>query len=175
MKEEVILVNELDQPIGVMEKLSAHEEGRLHRAISVFIFNTKGEMLLQKRAFVKYHCGGLWTNAACSHPRVGETVLEAANRRLMEEMGLQCNLKQAFSFMYKAELSNQLIEHEYDYVFIGICDELPVINHLEVDSYAYFEIEALKTSLLLHPEKYTPWFKIAIQEVLQNQPKFAKS
>src|SRR5215468_430433 len=115
--EQVILVNELDEEIGTMEKLSAHEQGVLHRAISVFIFNEKGEMLLQQRASRKYHSGGLWTNACCSHPHPGEATHAAALRRLKEEMGFETSLKKAFDFVYKTSFDNGLTEHEFDHVF----------------------------------------------------------
>jgi isopentenyl-diphosphate delta-isomerase len=166
--DNVILVNELDEPIGLMEKQLAHEKGSLHRAVSVFIFNTKGEMLLQRRASSKYHSAGLWTNAACSHPRINETSLDAAIRRLEEEMGIVCNLNYEFSFTYKALLSNNLIEHEFDYVFTGISDSVPIINKDEVDEFRYISVDALKVELASYPNLFTEWFKIVIQNILTN-------
>ena len=124
-REEVILVNEADEQIGVMEKMEAHEKGLLHRAFSVFIFNDKGEMLLQQRALNKYHSGGLWTNACCSHPRPGEDTLQAAKRRLMEEMGIETSLTLKNSFTYKTAFENGLTEHEFDHIFIGTFNQEP--------------------------------------------------
>src|ERR1035437_4931257 len=123
MKDQVILVDDFDIEIGTMPKLEAHQKGVLHRAFSVFIFNSKGEMLLQQRAFEKYHSGGLWSNACCSHPILGENVHASANRRLMEEMGIQCNIQHEFSFIYNVQLENNLSEHEFDNVFAGVCDD----------------------------------------------------
>lgn len=163
--EQVILVDEQDQPIGLMEKQAAHVEPHLHRAFSVFIFNSKGELLLQQRALSKYHSPGLWTNTCCSHPRDGETVLQAASRRLMEEMGLQCELREVYTFIYKAPVGEGLTEHEFDHVFIGQSDNIPKINREEVESWKYMRIDALKTDLRLHPECYTEWFKITFEEM----------
>ena len=126
--EIVILVDKTDNPIGEMEKQEAHIKGVLHRAFSIFIFNSKGEVLLQQRAFHKYHSGGLWTNTCCSHPRNGETTIQAANRRLKEEMGMSCALTEEFTFIYKAKLDNDLYEHELDHVLFGTTDLLPQIN-----------------------------------------------
>jgi isopentenyl-diphosphate delta-isomerase len=144
-----------------MEKMQAHAKGLLHRAFSVFIFNSKGEMLIQQRADKKYHSGGLWTNACCSHPMPGETIESAAHRRLKEEMGFDTPLHKVFSFSYKASFSNGLIENEYDHVFSGVYDGTvnPVEN--EVKDYCYMPVSAIKDSLATHPAKYTEWFKIA--------------
>ena len=120
MLEEVVLVNEKDEAIGTMEKMAAHEKALLHRAFSVFVFNKNGDLLMQQRAHSKYHSGGLWTNTCCSHPRPGEHVADAANRRLQEEMGFTTSLNKAFDFTYKAAFDNGLTEHEFDHVFIGI-------------------------------------------------------
>jgi len=158
--EQVILVDEQDNETGVMEKQQAHIEGRLHRAVSVFIFNSKGDMLLQQRAHNKYHSADLWTNTCCSHPRPGETVDEAALRRLYEEMGITCELKKIFSFIYKAQLDNGLAEHEFDHVFIGNTDALPIPDSMEVASWKYISIANLKSDINTHPENYTEWFKI---------------
>lgn len=165
MKEEVILVNEADEQIGVMEKMEAHEKGLLHRAFSVFIFNTKGEMLLQQRALNKYHSGGLWTNACCSHPRPGEDTLQAAQRRLMEEMGIKTPLTFKTSFTYKTAFENGLTEHEFDHVFIGTFNEEPHINNNEVNSYCWKSVESTKNSVKQMPHIYTSWFKIALEKV----------
>lgn len=164
--EFVILVDEHDQKIGLMEKMEAHQKGLLHRAFSVFIFNDKGQFLLQQRAFSKYHSGGLWTNTCCSHPRDGETILEAATRRLQEEMGFTTSLNEQFSFIYFKELDNDLIEHELDHVVFGKYNEIPKINLDEVNDYKYIDKEDLINDLKTHPNNYTEWFKICFEEVL---------
>lgn len=161
---QVILVDEQNKEIGIMEKMQAHVEGRLHRAISIFIFNTKNELLLQQRAYGKYHSAGLWSNTCCSHPMPGETVADAATRRLNEEMGMHCRLQESFAFVYKAVLDNNLTEFEYDHVFTGITDEEPIPNPDEVASWKYETIENLRQDIQLHPEKYTEWFKICLKE-----------
>lgn len=163
--EEVILVDENDTPRGRMEKLEAHQKAELHRAFSVFIFTTDGELLLQKRAAHKYHSAGLWTNTCCSHPRPDETTLEAANRRLKEEVGISAPLVHKTSFVYKAEFDNGLTEHEYDHVFVGVSDADPEINEEEVEDLRYATIDKLKKEVQLYPERFTAWFKIAIEEL----------
>lgn len=165
--EKVILVNEADEPVGMMEKMEAHEKGVLHRAFSVFLFNAAGEMLLHQRAHSKYHSGGLWTNACCSHPRPGESVLEAAHRRLMEEMGMAADLSEAFSFLYRAELDHGMIEHELDHVVLGEAVATPEPNPEEVEAYRFVELEALRDEVAAHPERFTEWFKICLPEVLK--------
>lgn len=167
MEEQVILVDVNDSPIGQMGKLEAHQKGELHRAFSIFIFNTKGELLLQQRALDKYHSGGLWTNTCCSHPRPGEDNLAAANRRLMEEMGMKADLTGVFNFTYRAEFESGLIEHEYDHVFFGKSDLLPIINKEEVERYKYMNLNTLKQELLIHPNQYTPWLKICLDKVME--------
>ncbi|MCW3075691.1 MAG: isopentenyl-diphosphate delta-isomerase [Bacteroidetes bacterium] len=158
--EKVILVDSNDRPIGVCEKLTAHETGQLHRAISVFIFNSKNQMLLQRRALTKYHSGGLWTNACCSHPKPGELTENAASRRLQEEMGINAvPLQFAFSFIYKAKLDKGLIEHELDHVFTGKSDLVPKPDPTEVSGFKYISMAELAADLEEHPEKYTYWFK----------------
>ena len=166
MSEMVVLVDEQDNETGVMPKLEAHEVGLLHRAFSVFVFNNKGELLLQQRALDKYHSAGLWTNTCCSHPRPGENVLDAAHRRLIEEMGFDCELKEVFSFVYKASMENDLTEHEYDHVFTGIYDSVPVINELEVAAWKFVSKAALLSDIELFSGNYTEWFKICIKERL---------
>lgn len=163
--EKVILVNEQDEPIGEMEKMEAHEKGLLHRAFSVFIFNEKNELLLQKRASSKYHSGGLWSNSCCSHPRKGETVVEAGTRRLIEEMGFSVPLEAVFSFIYKAELDNSLTEHELDHVLIGRYNDGPIINLDEVEDWKYIDLDSLSDDMKNHPEIYTEWFKIIFDRV----------
>lgn len=167
MNELVILVDKEDKPIGEMEKMEAHRKGALHRAFSIFIFNSRGELLLQRRALDKYHSGGLWTNTCCSHPRPNEKTINAAQRRLMEEMGMTCDLSYQFHFLYKAEFENGLIEHELDHVFFGTSDVTPQLNLDEVESYEYKSLSDIKNDLALKPEKYTPWFKICFDEVLK--------
>jgi isopentenyl-diphosphate Delta-isomerase len=167
--EQVILVDEKDNAIGLMEKMEAHEKGVLHRAFSVFIFNNKHQMLLQQRAIGKYHSGGLWTNACCSHPRSGETTEEAAHRRLQEEMGFDCELKKAFHFIYKKELDNNLTEHELDHVFIGTFNGTPSINSDEVESYKFVALPELIQDVQENENNYTEWFKICLEQVVKHQ------
>ena len=167
--EEVILVNEEDQPIGQMEKMEAHQKGLLHRAFSVLIFNSSEQVLLQKRASSKYHSGGLWTNTCCSHPRPGETVLDAANRRLMEEMGMTADLTERFHFIYKTDLDNDLVEHELDHVLVGQSDDLPKLNSDEAEDFKYIDLETLKEALKSSPENYTVWFKIIMEAYFDHE------
>ncbi|RTL57179.1 MAG: isopentenyl-diphosphate Delta-isomerase [Sphingobacteriales bacterium] len=164
---EVILVNELDEPVGTMEKMAAHEKAVLHRAFSVFIFNSKGEMLLQQRALKKYHSGGLWTNACCSHPLPGEETIAAAKRRLYEELGFSTDLKKAFHFTYKAPFNNGLTEYEYDHVFTGRYEGTIYPDKEEVSDYCYITLDAIEQSLQSHPQKYTAWFHIAFPQLKQ--------
>ncbi|MFM2226857.1 MAG: isopentenyl-diphosphate Delta-isomerase [Bacteroidota bacterium] len=163
--EFVVLVDEQDNAIGTMEKQQAHVEGVLHRAFSIFIFNSEKKLLLQKRASSKYHCGGLWTNTCCSHPRENETVLDAANRRLEEEMGMSCNLQSIFSFVYKAEFENGLTEHEFDHVFFGESNSTPTLNLEEVEDFRYVGMEELQIEINENPAHFTPWFLIALDRV----------
>lgn len=167
MTEQVILVDNKDLPIGKMDKMEAHEKGLLHRAFSVFIFNSKNELLLQQRAQSKYHSGGLWTNTCCSHPRWDEENLDAAKRRLREEMGLNCDLFYGFNFTYKADFSDGLIEHELDHVFFGSTDALPNINLEEVESYKYMNLDDLKKDINEQPNLYTPWLKICLEMIIE--------
>ena len=162
---EVVLVNEIDEPIGTMEKMAAHRKAFLHRAFSVFIFNNRSDMLLQKRAADKYHSGGLWTNACCSHPLPGEDIRTAANRRLEEEMGFTTDLDKAFEFTYKSEFENGLTEFEFDHVFIGEYNDLIKPNKEEVSDYCFKSFEDIRASLLLTGNKYTAWFHIAFPMV----------
>jgi isopentenyl-diphosphate delta-isomerase len=162
---DVILVDENDVPVGTMEKMEVHEKALLHRAFSVFIFNSKGEMLLQKRADKKYHSATLWTNACCSHPAPGQDTLQAASKRLHEEMGFTTSLEKAFDFIYKAPFDNGLTEHEFDHVFIGTYDDKIIPNKDEVSDYCYQSMEQIKNSLQSHPQKFTAWFKIAFPKL----------
>ena len=163
--DRVILVDEQDVEIGSMEKMEAHIQGRLHRAFSVFIFNQKGEMLLQQRALRKYHSGGLWTNACCSHPKPNEETIDAAHRRLQEEMGFDTPLVKAFDFTYKANFNNGLTEHEFDHVFVGFYDGKITSNFDEVESYAYRSMEKIESSFTQYADFYTEWFLIAFPKV----------
>jgi isopentenyl-diphosphate delta-isomerase len=163
--EEVILVNEQDQQIGIMEKMAAHIVPRLHRAFSIFIFNSKGELLLQQRALTKYHSPGLWTNTCCSHPKNGETLEQATARRLMEEMGMRCEMHEVFTFIYKAPVGLGLTEHEFDHVWFGHCDDTPVINTEEVAAFKYMSLDDIAEDLQARPELYTEWFKISFEAV----------
>jgi len=163
--QEVILVNGQDEQTGVMEKMEAHQKGLLHRAFSIFIFNNRGEMLLQQRASSKYHSPDLWTNACCSHPHPGETTELAAFRRLREELGFETKLFEIFSFTYRAVFENGLTEHEFDHVFTGVYNQDPVIDPKEVEGFKWVSPEAIKTHMAKHPEVYTSWFCIAMQNI----------
>ena len=160
MKEEVILVDTSDNPIGTMPKMEAHEKAALHRAFSVFIINKKGQLMLQQRAFHKYHSPGLWTNTCCSHQRLRETNLEAGARRLKEEMGFETPLEELFSFIYKAPFDNGLTEHELDHILLGYYDAVPEINEEEVASWKWMDLEQVAEEKKTKPENYTVWFKI---------------
>ena len=164
-KEYVVLVDENDNDIGVMEKLQAHQEGKLHRAFSIFIFNDKNELLLQQRALSKYHSAGLWTNTCCSHPRPNETIKDAANRRLFEEMGMSCDLKIKTNFIYKSQFDNGLIEHELDYVLIGYSNQIPSIHINEVEHYKWQTIDDIKKDIALNPNLFSFWFKLALEKL----------
>lgn len=168
MKDYVVLVDHQDQEIGKVQKMEAHEAGLLHRAFSVFVFNSKGEILLQKRNSKKYHSGGLWSNTCCSHPRPGEPVLRAAKRRLKEEMGMKTKLFSAFSFIYKASLDNNLIEHELDHVYYGFSNTIPQFNTDEVEAVKYLSPEALQLEIKHAPERYTEWLKICLDHLLSH-------
>ena len=157
--EKVILVDKNDNELGTMEKLEAHRKSVLHRAISVFIVNSKGEWLLQKRTSSKYHSGGLWTNSCCSHPYPGEKNIQAANRRLMEEMGLSAELREIFHFVYREKLDNGYSEHELDHVFMGISDDKPDANISEVENWKFISFAELENDINCNPEKYTVWFR----------------
>ena len=161
MLEQVVLVNEKDEAVGAMEKMEAHEHALLHRAFSVFVFNKNGDVLMQQRAFSKYHSGGLWTNTCCSHPRPGEEILAAATRRLQEEMGFTTTLIKAFDFTYKADFENGLTEHEFDHVFTGQYDGPVDFNTEEVAAYAFMPAHALEQQIQETPERFTAWFHIA--------------
>ena len=161
MKEEqVILVNEKDEQIGLMPKMEAHEKAVLHRAFSVFIFNSNNQLMLQQRAASKYHSPLLWANTCCSHQRNGESNLEAGKRRLQEEMGFVCELEEKISFIYKAPFDNGLTEHELDHIMVGFYNQNPVINKEEVEAYKWMDVEDIKNDIISNPKIYTEWFKI---------------
>ena len=164
MSDRVILVDENDNSIGTMEKMEAHRKGVLHRAFSILIFNSKGEMLIQKRATSKYHSGGLWTNACCSHPLPGESLQEATRRRLRFEMGIEVDTDFAYKFIYRTALDQDLVEHELDYVFTGIYDGAPSVNPDEVEDWKYIPLDDLRRDIRQHPERYTFWFKTIIND-----------
>ena len=156
--EKVILVDKKDEKVGIEEKIKAHQEGKLHRSFSIFIFNSKGELLIQQRAKSKYHSPLLWSNTCCSHPRPNEKLIEAAKRRLKEEMGVETDLKEIFSFIYRAK-SREWIEHEFDHVFLGKFDGNPKPNKKEVEDFKWINLPDLKKDIKEHPRKYTFWFK----------------
>lgn len=165
--ELVVLVNEADQQIGLLEKLEAHQKGLLHRAFSVFLFNKKGEMLLQKRANTKYHSPNLWTNAVCSHPRNGESYKNGALRRLNEELGISTEIEEKFHFIYKADVGQNLWEHELDYVFVGIYEGIFNLNPNEVSETRYISLVDLQKEILSNPDNFTEWFKIILNKYLE--------
>jgi len=166
-RNKVILVDENDMVIGEMDKMEAHIKGELHRAFSVFIFNEKNEMLLQQRSNQKYHGGGLWSNACCSHPQWGEDVKESALERLAFEMGLHCEIENRFSFLYKASVENNLIEHEYDHVFTGITSQEPKPNADEVQDFKWISVPELQKDIRANPGRYTFWFKKALPILME--------
>lgn len=163
-EEEVILVNQENEQIGTMPKMEAHQKALLHRAFSVFILNSAGEIMLQQRAAAKYHSPLLWTNTCCSHQRVGETNIEAGKRRLQEEMGFVAELKELFSFIYKAPFDNGLTEHEYDHVMLGSFNAEPIINPDEVERWKWMSPELVKQDISNNPGLYTVWFKIIFEK-----------
>ena len=162
---EIILVNENDEQLGVMEKMEVHQKGLLHRAFSVFIFDSKGKMLLQQRSSQKYHGAHLWTNACCSHPFPNEKIEEAAQRRLKEELGFTTSLQKIFSFTYQATVENNLIEHEYDHVFTGEYEGEIIVNKNEVEDYSYQDLQEIKWAIENQPAKFTTWFIIAFHKI----------
>jgi len=167
MEERVILVDESDREIGLEEKLEAHRQGKLHRAFSIFVFNPEGQILLQKRSTKKYHSDGLWTNTCCSHPRPGEPMEQEVRRKLLQEMGFECDLQRIFSFTYKVEFKNNLIENEIDHVFIGRYDGSPKPNPDEVDDWKWMDLEILINDVKTNPGIYSYWLKICIDQVLE--------
>ena len=165
LNDHVILVDANDEAQGTMEKIEAHQKGELHRAFSIFVINSKNELLLQKRSPQKYHSGGKWTNACCSHPRENETLEEAAHRRLQEEMGFDCDIDFLFSFIYKSELDNAFIEHELDHVFIGKYDGKPTLNSDEASDWKFESLANIEKSIAKKPDSFSVWFKMALPRV----------
>lgn len=163
--EQVILVDDHDNELGWMEKIEAHRKSLLHRAISVFIVTAEGKWLMQRRAINKYHSGGLWTNTCCTHPQPGETSIQAAKRRLQEEMGIKTDLKEIFQFKYKDMLDNELTEHELDHVFLGISNKKPTINTTEVAEWKYISYNKLIAEISRYPESFTIWFRKIVERV----------
>ena len=163
-EDQVILVDSNDQVLGTANKMKAHQEGLLHRAVSVVVVDDKGRMLLQQRAFEKYHSGGLWTNAACSHPYPGEETLTAAKRRLWEEMGIGAGeWRFLFPLLYKSKLDSDLIEHEYDHVFLCTTNVSPLINPEEVSACVWRDQGQLRHEIKTHPDRFTVWFRLIIE------------
>lgn len=163
--ERVILVDRKDKQIGTEEKMKAHLEAKLHRAFSIYIFNSKGELLIQQRALGKYHCPGIWANTCCSHPRPGENMEEATHRRLIEEMGFDAELKETMKFIYTIKFDNGLTENEFLHVLTGKADVLPKINPEEVNGWKWIHIPELKKDIKENPEKYAYWFKMTIEKM----------
>ena len=161
--EQLILVDAQDREVGFKDKLEAHVEGALHRAVSVFVFDAERRLLLQKRARTKYHSGGLWSNTACGHPRPGEPTLTAARRRLREEMGFDCELREAFEFLYRAELDGELVEHEYDHVFVGTHEGAPAPDPSEVEDWRWVTLDELRRDLRAAPRRYSYWLKTVFE------------
>ncbi|MDD5040661.1 MAG: isopentenyl-diphosphate Delta-isomerase [Patescibacteria group bacterium] len=168
-KQYVVLVNPRNRKTGVAEKIKAHRDGSLHRAFSIFIFNSRGELLIQQRKKTKYHSGGLWSNTVCSHPRPGETYARAVHRRLREEMGFDCPMRRAFCFIYRAPFQNGLIENEYDCVYVGRFDGIPHDNPAEIMNWKWVTIPALRRDIRKRPWKYSVWLKIALPRVKQSR------
>ncbi|PZU93186.1 MAG: isopentenyl-diphosphate Delta-isomerase [Pseudanabaena sp.] len=173
LEEQVILVDTSDRQIGVAEKLQAHQLGQLHRAFSIFILNSQGQLLLQKRAKHKYHSGGLWTNTCCSHPRPEETLLDAAHRRLQEEMGMTCELRELFSFVYFAKLDHGLTEHEFDHVFVGFSDRPPILNPEEAEDWQWIALQKLQDDISNNPDAYTYWLRDCCDRFVEQMANFS--
>jgi isopentenyl-diphosphate delta-isomerase len=168
VKEEVILVNESDEVVGVAEKLATHACAALHRAFSIFVFSSAGELLLQKRTTTKYHSKGLWSNTCCGHPRPGESTEAASQRRLYEEMGFECEVRKVFSFTYYVELENGFFEHEYDHVFIGQFDGSPKPSPDEVEDWKWMDLATLRIDMQESPEDFTYWFKLSFDTLCKH-------
>ncbi len=171
---EVILVDHLDRPTGRMEKLEVHEKGLLHRAVTVYVFNSQHQLLLQQRASDKYHCGGLWSNTCCGHPYPLESTQDAAERRLFEEMGLRLSLTPMFELSYNLPLSNGLTEHEYGHVYFAISDDLPQINPHEADDWRYASVDEIHAQMAANPQAFTPWFLLTFARIPRELQRFTR-
>ncbi|TAK47224.1 MAG: isopentenyl-diphosphate Delta-isomerase [Xanthobacteraceae bacterium] len=169
MEDHVILVDQTDNEMGIAEKMAAHRTGQLHRAISIFVFDSAGRLLLQKRASAKYHSGGLWSNTCCSHPRRNERSADAARRRLQEEMGIDCEVLKVFDFIYRAEFSNGLIEHEYDHVFFGHYDGDPRPNPKEAEDWKWADLTELSADVKKHLGSYSFWLAKCLDRVIAHK------
>lgn len=167
-EEQLVLVDTSDNVIGTAGKMLAHQQGLLHRAVSVFIVNNDGKMLLQKRATTKYHCAGLWSNACCTHPRVGETYAQCATRRVEEELGFKATLYSAFSFIYKEDMENGLIEHELDFVFVGRYNGTINLNLDEAEECTFASLEDIAKRIEEHPREFTIWFRAIFNRVSEH-------
>jgi isopentenyl-diphosphate Delta-isomerase len=165
-REMLVLVDENDREVGTAEKLAVHVNGALHRAFSIYLFNSQGQLLLTRRAAGKYHSGGLWTNTCCSHPRPGEQVDLAARRRLREETGIDCELRYGFRFIYRAELDGGLIEHELDHVFVGTYDGTPNLDPNESDASEWVDAQMLVRDIEARPERYSVWMALSLDRAL---------
>lgn len=174
-EEQVTLVDEQDLVLGSMDKMEAHLKGLLHRAFSVFIFDSDGNLLIQQRAANKYHSGGKWTNTCCSHPRMGEKTTVAAHRRLFEEMGMRCELDYVFNFTYKTVIQKNITEYEFDHVFFGISNQKPVPDLQEVADYRYLSMQNLARELDQNPDQFTKWLQICFRQVLMHHNQFFQS
>ncbi|MEI2265237.1 isopentenyl-diphosphate Delta-isomerase [Erwinia sp. CGal63] len=172
---EVILVDGQDRAIGRMEKLEVHQKGLLHRAVTVYVFNSRHQLLLQKRASGKYHCGGLWSNTTCGHPYPDESTRDAAERRLYEEMGLSLTLSPMFELSYRLPLDNGLIEHEYGHVWFTLSDELPQPNPAEADDWRYASLAEIRQEIAEHPERFTPWFLLTFARIPAEFARFTRA
>jgi len=166
--EEIILVDEKDNEIGKGEKMQVHKDAKLHRAFSIFVFNSDGKLMIHQRNKDKYHCGGLWTNTCCSHPRAGESLDDAVKRRLQEEMGFTTDMRKVFDFIYKVKFDNGLTEHEFDHVFFGKYDDDPKPNPEEVQDWKWVDLRELRNDIDENPDKYTYWFKDIIDRVIEH-------
>lgn len=170
-RDSVVLVDRKGAFLGVKDKMQAHKDGDLHSAFSIFIFNSKSELLLQRRAVNKYHSGGLWTNTCCSHPFPQENIIVAGRRRLQEEMGFKCELFEIHTKIYDVKCSNGLIEHEYNKILLGRFDEKPKINEIEVSDWKWMDLEFLQNDIKAQSEKYTSWFPILLDDVVSEWKK----
>lgn len=172
--EKVILVNEQDEWVGLADKMEAHQNGLLHRAFSVFVLNSKDELLIQKRADNKYHSARLWSNTCCSHPRKGESTFAAAHRRLQEELGFDCDIEKAFTFRYKSDVGNGLIENEYDHIYIGYFDDEPKLNTEEAQDSRFISIHELEEWIKAEPGAFTVWLKLVLPRFIQHIKAYPK-